>query len=286
MPASDNQIPKNTKTLVPLATPTPQALTIAGSDSGGGAGIGADLKTFFAQGVFGCSVITAVTAQNTQGIRHIHPIPTDAIKAQINAVADDFDIGAYKIGMLGDAPTIQAVAEALLGKDFGLCVLDPVMRAKDGVPLLTSNALACLVEHLLPLVDIITPNIPEAKALTGIDIKDETDIHKAADMLLDKGVGTVIIKGGHLADSKSPLCTDWVFTADTAPYAVSAVRTNTCHTHGTGCTFSACLTACFAKGASLSEAVNNAKAYITQAINTPINVGHGRGPLNHWVRTF
>lgn len=199
-------------------------------------------------------------------------------------MADDFNIGAYKIGMLGDVPTIQAVADALAGKDFGLCVLDPVMAAKDGVPLLGSGGLACLLEQILPLVDVITPNIPEAKALTGIDIQNKTDIYKAADRLLTKGVGTVIIKGGHMADSTSPLCTDWVFGADTAPYSLTAPRINTRHTHGTGCTFSACLTACLAKGATLSEAIRITKTYITQAIKTPINVGDGRGPLNHWVR--
>lgn len=273
------------QTLLPLTIPIPQALSIAGSDSGGGAGIQADLKAFFAQGVFGCSVITAVTAQNTKGITHIHNVPSVSIAAQINAVADDFTITAYKLGMIGDTDAIQTVAKALAGKNLGWCVLDPVMNAKDGRTLLPSDATACLIEQIVPYVDIITPNIPEAQVLTGIRIKGTADIYKAASKLLDMGIAHVIIKGGHLDDNTNLLCSDWVFGADTTPYSLTAPRTKTCHTHGTGCTFSACLTACLAKGLSLSHAIATAKTYTTHAIATPIHVGRGCGPINHWVNT-
>ena len=241
-----------------------QVLTIAGSDSGGGAGIQADLKTFQMQGVFGTSVITAVTAQNTLGVFDIHTIPLPTITAQLQAVKNDFQIASCKIGMLGNAEIIECVADFLADKPFGTLVLDPVMIAKGGAPLLQQQAVSALSQKLLPLADVITPNIPEAEALTGIAIVDDTSIQQAAKALQKQGAKNVIIKGGHSLNSQSP-------------------RFNTPHTHGTGCTFSACLTAELAKGEPLQSAVQTAKDFITAAISHPLNIGQGHGPTNHWA---
>ncbi len=189
-----------------------QTLTIAGSDSGGGAGIQADLKTFQMRGVFGTSVLTAVTAQNTLGVSAVHPIPTDMIAAQIAAIQEDFQIRAYKIGMLGTAEIIECVAEQTAECDFGKRVLDPVMIAKGGAPLLENSAVEAMKRLLLPHTDVLTPNLPEAQALTGINIENRQDAERAAKILQDWGVKNVVIKGGHLADSQSEYCTDWLFT--------------------------------------------------------------------------
>lgn len=259
-----------------------QTLTIAGSDSGGGAGIQADLKTFQMRGVFGTSVLTAVTAQNTLGVRAVHTVPTDMIRAQIEAVRADFDIRAFKIGMLGTAEIIECVADALKNCRFGPLVLDPVMIAKGGAPLLQGSAIRAMKEHLLPLTDVLTPNLPEAQALTGIDIRSRQDAERAAKMLQQDGVKTVVIKGGHLCDSQSNVCTDWVFMPDDA-LELSSARYPTLHTHGTGCTFSACLTAELAKGRTVPEAAQTAKDFITAAISNPLNIGSGHGPVNHWA---
>ena len=243
-----------------------QALTIAGSDSGGGAGIQADLKTFQMRGVFGTSVITAITAQNTLGVFDIHAIPLQTIQSQLKAIADDFTISAFKIGMLGTAEIIECVAEALTQYDFGPLVLDPVMIAKGGAPLLQQSAVDSLVKFLLPQAEVITPNLPEAMALTGIDIVDEQSAQRAAQMLQAQGVKTVVIKGGH-----------------NEHFVLQSPRYPTPHTHGTGCTFSACLTAELAKGADIRSAMQTAKAYIGAAISHPLNIGHGHGPTNHWA---
>ncbi|MBN6066977.1 bifunctional hydroxymethylpyrimidine kinase/phosphomethylpyrimidine kinase [Aggregatibacter actinomycetemcomitans] len=259
-----------------------QALTIAGSDSGGGAGIQADLKTFQMRGVFGTSVITAVTAQNTLGVFDIHAVPLQTIQHQLKAIAEDFAIRAFKIGMLGSAETIRCVAEALRQYDFGRLVLDPVMIAKGGAPLLAKSAVDFLSEFLLPLADVITPNLPEAKALTGIEVVDERSAKQAAQMLQARGVKTVVIKGGHSGDSQSAMCCDWVFTPD-EHFTLESPRYPTQQTHGTGCTFSACITAELAKGAGVKQAIETAKDYITAAISHPLNIGHGHGPTNHWA---
>ena len=189
-----------------------QTLTIAGSDSSGGAGIQADLKTFQMRGVFGTSVLTAVTAQNTLGVSAVHPIPTDMIAAQIAAIQEDFQIRAYKIGMLGTAEIIECVAEQTAECDFGKRVLDPVMIAKGGAPLLENSAVEAMKRLLLPHTDVLTPNLSEAQVLTGIDIENRQDAERAAKILQDWGVKNVVIKGGHLADSQSEYCTDWLFT--------------------------------------------------------------------------
>ena len=260
-----------------------QVLTIAGSDSGGGAGIQADLKTFQMQGVFGTSVITAVTAQNTLGVFDIHPIPLNTIQAQLEAVKNDFQIASAKIGMLGTADIIECVADFLSHRPFGTLVLDPVMIAKGGAPLLQQQAVSALIQHLLPLADVITPNIPEAEALTGIKISDTASIQQAALDLQKQGAKNVIIKGGHSLNSQSQQCQDWILLQNSEYLVLESPRFDTPHTHGTGCTFSACLTAELAKGAPLKSAVKTAKDFITAAISHPLNIGHGHGPTNHWA---
>lgn len=263
-------------------TAFPQALTIAGSDSGGGAGIQADLKTMQMRKVFGMSVITAVTAQNTLGVTDIHAIPTNTITAQMQAIADDFAPTAFKIGMLGNADIIACVSEFITTHNFGMCVLDPVMIAKGGASLLQTNAIEALKTQLIPLADVLTPNIPEAEYLTGMKIKNETDIKLAAKTLQDMGAKTVVIKGGH---SNSDNCTDYVLTP-TDDFMLTAKRFNTKHTHGTGCTFSACITAELAKGNLIYDSINTAKQFITTAISHPIGgtgIGSGHGAVNHWA---
>ena len=253
-----------------------QVLTIAGSDCGGGAGIQADLKTFQMQGVFGTSVITAVTAQNTLGVFDIQPIPLKTIQAQLEAVKNDFQIASAKIGMLG-------TADFLSYRPFGTLVLDPVMIAKGGAPLLQQQAVSALSKYLLPLADVITPNIPEAEALTGIKISDTASIQQAALDLQKQGAKNVIIKGGHSLNSQSQQCQDWILLQNGEYFVLESPRFDTPHTHGTGCTFSACLTAELAKGAPLKSAVKTAKDFITAAIYHPLNIGHGHGPTNHWA---
>lgn len=257
----------------------PQALTIAGSDNGGGAGIQADIKTFQERDVFGMTVITAIAAQNTLGVTDIHPIPNTSINAQMRAIAEDFHPRAFKIGMLGTADIIACVAQGLQQYNFGQCVLDPVMFAKGGAPLLETSAIDALKTLLLPLADIITPNIPEAEHLTGLKITDATSAQQAATQLQQLGVKTVIIKGGHGNHAES---TDWVFTPE-GNFNLSSARIDTPHTHGTGCTFSACIAAELAKGNEAEAAIRTAKDFITAAISYPLGIGQGRGPTNHWA---
>lgn len=257
----------------------PQALTIAGSDSGGGAGIQADLKTFQMRGAFGMSVITAVTAQNTLGVTDIHAIPTATISAQLQAIADDFTPAAFKIGMLGTAEITECVAASLKQHDFGLCVLDPVMIAKGGAPLLENSAIAALKTYLLPLADVLTPNIPEAQALTGQIITDAETAKVAAQQLQQLGAKTVVIKGGHGRGDES---TDWIFMPE-HEFSLTVPRFDTPHTHGTGCTFSACIAAELAKKENIENAIRTAKAFITAAISNPLGIGQGHGPTNHWA---
>lgn len=258
----------------------PTALTIAGSDSGGGAGIQADLKTFTLCQVFGTSVITAITAQNTQGVFAISQLPSDIITAQLHAIKDDFCVGAVKIGMLGDVATINAV-KAFLGEYqgvFGKVILDPVMIAKGGAKLLNDNAITAL-KSLLPFADIITPNLPETAALTGMMVKGDGDIASAITALQNLGVKNAIIKGGHRTDD---ICRDWVWL-DGELYHLDTPRIHENNTHGTGCTFSACLAANLAKGIDTKTAIKNAKDFISQAIKNPIRVGQGINPVNHWA---
>ena len=258
------------------------ALTIAGSDNSGGAGIQADLKTFQMQNVFGMTAITAVTAQNSLGVYDIHPVPLATIRSQLKAIAEDYQVSALKIGMLGNADIIQCVAEELGKYDFGKIVLDPVMYAKGGAALLEPNAVDALRSLLLPKTEVITPNLPEAEALTGVQIVDDHTARLAAEKLLAMCVKNAVIKGGHSQNSQSDVCRDWLFTQNEL-LEFDTPRFDTPHTHGTGCTFSACIAAELAKGESVQSAVKTAKDFISAAISHPLNIGHGHGPTNHWA---
>lgn len=254
------------------------ACTIAGSDSGGGAGIQADLKTFQELGVFGTSVITALTAQNTTGVHGIFPTTPSFVQLQLKAVLEDFDVKAIKTGMLFDAEIIEEVANVLKERKIPL-IVDPVMIAKGGASLLQQKAVHSLKEKLLPIATICTPNIPEAEVLTGCSIKTNQDIEHAANELLALGVECVIMKGGHL---DGEWATDTVFW-NGGSFAITTPRIKTKDTHGTGCTFSAALTAQLAKGLSMEEAIIEAKKYIHLAISNPLSIGHGHGPTNHFA---
>ncbi|WP_208559583.1 bifunctional hydroxymethylpyrimidine kinase/phosphomethylpyrimidine kinase [Marinilactibacillus kalidii] len=259
-----------------------QVLTIAGSDSGGGAGIQADLKTFQARGVFGTSVITAVTAQNTLGVNSVHPVPLEIVEAQLEAIFEDFDIAAIKTGMLVDQTYMELVAKNLAKHPTIPLIIDPVMIAKGGHPLMASNAIETMKTKLVPLADIITPNIPEAQALTGIEITDNKTMLEAARLLKNLGSRVVIIKGGHALED--PEATDLVLLESGEDVWLSTPRIDTKNTHGTGCTYSACITAEIAKEQDDMKAIQTAKAYIQAAIAQPLeSIGHGHGPTNHWA---
>ncbi len=259
-----------------------QALSIAGSDSGGGAGIQADLKTFQERGVFGTTAITAITAQNTTGVFDIHPIPLQTVQLQLKAIADDFTIKAFKIGMLGSRELIKCVAESIQEYDFGYFVLDPVMITKGGVGLLEQNAIKAIKDELIPLCDVITPNLHEAKALTNINITDKQSAKEAALILQKIGAKVVVIKAGNTNNITSEICEDWVFTQD-EEFTLRSPKFDTLQTHGTGCTFSACITAELARGKSIKQSIILAKEYISAAISNPLNIGSGHGPTNHWA---
>ena len=259
----------------------PQVLTIAGTDSGGGAGIMADLKTFQMQNIFGTAVVVAVTAQNTLGVQDSFLMPLDMIDAQFSSLASDFKIRACKTGMLGDAAHVHQVALNLQKYDFGPITVDPVMVAKGGAPLLSEDAVETVKSELLPLANLITPNLPEAEVLTGIHAKNEEDYPKLAKILRDLGVKNVLIKGGH---SNSKIVHDYLLLEDNSDCWLSGERTYTKRTHGTGDTLAAAITAQLALGHSLLEAVQLAKEYVTKTIEQTIQVGHGHGPLNHWAK--
>lgn len=272
----------NTNNTKSIQNTLPQALTIAGSDSGGGAGIQADLKTFQMRQVFGTSVITATTAQNTQGVWDIYYLPINHITAQLTAVADDFAIKACKIGMLGTSKIIEAVAKFLQNRPFGHVVLDPVMVAKGGQSLLDQGASDAL-KNLIQFADIITPNLPEAEYLTGLSIIDDKSTIDALYALQALGAKTVVIKGGHSQNSKSEYCTDWILDEMGKIWQVNNLRVCSQNTHGTGCTFSACIAAELAKGKSVEVAIRTAKRLIHQAILTAQTTGSGFGAVNHWA---
>jgi hydroxymethylpyrimidine/phosphomethylpyrimidine kinase len=255
-----------------------RALTIAGSDSGGGAGIQADLKTFMARGVFGMSAITAVTAQNTLGVQGIHAIPNEIIAKQIDMVIEDIGIDAVKTGMLGTAEVIELVVEKLKEHKVGVLVVDPVMIAKGGARLLQQDAVNSMIHKLLPIASIITPNIPEAEVLTGKSIKSLAEMESAARQLVAMGAKAAVVKGGH--SEGEPVD---VFYDGTEMVFLEGKRFETKHTHGTGCTFSACIAAELAKGKSMAESVRVAKLFITAAISDVLGLGSGHGPTNHWA---
>ena len=264
----------------PQKTATPIALTIAGSDSSGGAGIEADLKTFAALGVYGACVVTALTAQNTKGVFAVHDVPADFIAAQINAVFSDLDVGAVKLGMLAHAAAIDVVAAALDRYRPPNVVLDPVMVASSGERLLHAGAIGRLRE-LVRRARVLTPNLAEAAALLEAPLaRDEREMRAQAEKLLALGAGAVLIKGGH---GSGPESVDLLVTAEGA-LRFAAPRATTRNTHGTGCTLASAVAAALAKGLTLDEAVKRAKDYVTAAIEAAdrLAVGSGRGPLHHF----
>ncbi|GKV66381.1 MULTISPECIES: bifunctional hydroxymethylpyrimidine kinase/phosphomethylpyrimidine kinase [unclassified Sporosarcina] len=257
------------------------ALTIAGSDSGGGAGIQADLKTFQELGVFGTSVLTAVTAQNTHGVHGVYPVPTDGVTAQIRAVLDDFDVKACKTGMLFSAEIIIAVAAVLKEYPPFPLIIDPVMIAKGGHSLLQQEAIQAMKDHLIPMAAIITPNIPEAEVFTKMKIVSDEDIQHAAQKIISMGAHAVILKGGHRCDVLE--AKDYYLDCEGQSFTMTTPWVQTKDTHGTGCTFAAALAGFIAKGYSMTDAVAEAKQFIQAAIEHGLRLGSGHGPTNHWA---
>ena len=255
------------------------AMTIAGSDSGGGAGIQADLKTFAAYGVYGASVVTAVTAQNTLTVSEVVDLPDTIIRSQIDAVATDIRPMVVKTGMLSNSQTIHTVAEKLAEHRLAPLVVDPVMVAKGGARLLREDAVDALKTALLPMATIATPNLPEAAALLGRPIISEDDMLDAAKAIVELGAKAVVVKGGHLAGAATDIFYDGenvrVFTAS---------RIETENTHGTGCAFASAIAAELIMGSEVRDAVRNAKRFVTEAIRSAPNIGRGAGPINHFFR--
>ncbi len=255
----------------------PSAMTIAGSDSGAGAGIQADLKTFAALGVYGTSVITAVTAQNTYSVTDIHELPVETVVAQIDAVMEDIGADAVKTGMLSSPEIIGAVAERVKALSMPNLVVDPVMVAKSGDRLLRKEAARSLIEELLPLATVVTPNIPETEALVGYAVESDADVQKAARDIARMGAASVVIKGGHREGPVvDTLYSDGVFREFSAP------RIETKNTHGTGCTFASAVAAYLARGRSVEQAVYHAKEYVTESIRSAYSIGSGHGPVHHF----
>jgi hydroxymethylpyrimidine/phosphomethylpyrimidine kinase len=258
-----------------------KALTIAGSDSGGGAGIQADLKTFSAFGVFGMSAITAVTAQNSVGVSGVFNLPPEFVARQIDAVLGDFGADAVKLGMLSTADIASVVAARLRAHRMERVVLDPVMIAKSGDALLQPDARAALVRDVLPLAWLVTPNLHEAATLSGLAVETEADMQEAARRIHALGPRHVLVKGGHLKDSATDILWDGrALTRFVAP------RLDSTNTHGTGCTYSAAIAAGLARGRELHDAVGEAKAYVTAAIREGFQAGRGVGALRHFVKAW
>lgn len=256
----------------------PRVLTIAGSDPGGGAGIQGDLKTFTAFRVYGMSVITAVTVQNTLGVRSVNPVAPRLVAAQAEAVLADIGADAVKIGMLALPGTVKTAARCLEKYAVKKIVLDPVMFAKDGRALLAENAVCALIKELLPLALMVTPNAPEAARLAGIKVETGADARRAAKIISGFGPRFVLVKGGHLPGK---VCRDLLF--DGSEFAeFSSPRLNTLNTHGTGCTLSAAIAACLALGLEPRAAAGEAVRYVAGAIRNSFSLGGGRGPLNHF----
>jgi hydroxymethylpyrimidine/phosphomethylpyrimidine kinase len=256
----------------------PCVLTVAGSDSGGGAGVQADLATFAAHGVYGVSVIAALTAQNTRGVFGVLGVAPAFVGAQLDAVLDDFDLGAAKTGMLHSAGVIKEIASRLRRRSFPL-VVDPVCVSGSGQALLEPAGLGALRDLLLPLADCLTPNLPEAEALTGLAVDSPEDARRAGERLLALGAKAVLLKGGHADAAHSPeTVTDLLFTPDAEPLALTVPRVRTRNTHGTGCTLSAAIAAGLAKGRGLVEAVRAAQSYLNDCLHAAWDVGQGQGP--------
>jgi len=259
------------------------ALTIAGSDSGGGAGIQADLKTFAACGVYGTSAVTAVTAQNTLGVTGWEAVSTGLVVAQIEAVASDLGPAAVKTGMLATAAIVEAVAATIAALHLANLVVDPVMIAKGGDRLLQADAVAAIKASLLKLAEVVTPNVPEAEVLTGSPIRSLEDMRAAARRIRGLGPRVVVVKGGHLPAGDRVI--DVVCTPD-GEFDLSGPRFDTRHTHGTGCTFAAAIAAYLAVGQPVEEALRSARAYLEGAIRHAPGLGSGHGPLNHFWRLY
>ena len=258
----------------------PRVLSIAGSDSGGGAGIQADLKTFAALGCFGMTAITAITSQNTLGVRSIHAVPLDILRDQIDAVIEDIGADAAKIGMLHSADTVREVAAALKRHQLRTVVLDPVMIATSGAVLIDTEAVDVLVRDLFPLATVITPNLDEAALLVKQTLKTEADMEKAARKLLEMGAPAVLLKGGHLAGDT---VSDLLLARGAAPVWLRAPRIPSGNTHGTGCTLSSAIASHLALGADLTQSVRQSRDFVRSALQSgaPVRTGAGSGPLNH-----
>ena len=262
-----------------------RVLTIAGSDNSGGAGIQADLKTFSALGCYGMSAITALTAQNTQGVQGIQGIPPEFVTAQIQAIMDDIGVDAVKTGMLFNAPIIQSVAKFVRENPVSSLVVDPVMFAKSGDRLLLDDAIATLIKELLPLATVLTPNISEAQAILGYAIESREDMEKSAKDLCQMGPKAVVVKGGILMKDSSDDC---MFVRDGEIHWLQEKRVKTKNVHGTGCTFSAAITAFLGRSHSIEDAVVEAKKYLTGALKAGADrpLGKGKGPVMHFFQTW
>lgn len=257
------------------------ALTIAGSDCSGGAGIQADLKTFSAHGVFGMSAIVSVVAENTARVIQIQDITPDMIRAQLDAVFEDIPVDAVKIGMLSSPACMEAVAEKLREYQPKNVIIDPVMYAKNGCPLMDPSSIGTLIRTIIPLADVLTPNIPEAECISGMKIETLDDVRKAAVVIHNMGCKAVLIKGGHaIGDAE-----DTLFDGETY-YSFKSERIDTKNTHGTGCTLSSAIAANLARGADVRTAVENAKAYVTTAIRHALPLGKGCGPTHHFYDLY
>jgi hydroxymethylpyrimidine/phosphomethylpyrimidine kinase len=254
------------------------ALTIAGTDPSGGAGIQADLKTFQERDVYGMSVVTSLVAQNTLGVQAVHHVPVEFLEQQLESIFSDITPAAVKTGMIASEEMMRCIA-AVLSKTKGVYVMDPVMYAKSGHALMGEDSRDALKTHLVPLAALITPNIPEAEELTGIHIVDEKSMKAAGKIIVrEYGAKAVLIKGGHMEGTSAA---DWLYDGSSFT-AYTAERIQTKHTHGTGCTYSAAITAELAKGRSLQEAVRIGKDFVTDAISYSLQLGKGNGPTNHW----
>jgi len=258
-----------------------RVLTIAGSDCSGGAGVQADLKTFCAHGVYGMSVIVSVVAENTRRVLDVQDVRPDLILKQLDAVFEDIGADAVKVGMLSTPRCMRAVAQGLACRRPPHIVIDPVMFAKNGAPLMQPDAVEPFIRHILPLADVLTPNIPEAERLTGLRIRDTADMERAARALSAMGCRAVVLKGGH----GSADATDVLFDGKALHY-YSVPRIATRNTHGTGCTFSAAIAAGLANGLSLPQAVERAKGYVTSAIAHALPLGKGCGPTHHLYELY
>ncbi len=276
---ADSIAPRRSRVPNPTSATPRVALTIAGSDSGGGAGIQADLKTFHHFGVYGTSALTLITAQNTLGVREVHLLGPELVAKQIEVVAGDFELCAAKTGALGSEELIEAVAARVAEHAIPNLVVDPVMVSKHGDPLLAKGAVDALQRCLFPRAVLVTPNLHEAAKLLGRPVESEDQMRDAARAVRDLGAAAVLVKGGRLPGEEA---VD-LFYDGTEYVRLAAPRIDTPHTHGTGCTYSAAITALLARGETLVEAVRQAKHFISRAIAGAPGLGHGHGPVDHWA---